>query len=211
MVVRCQVSLNGRYVMFNNSELIENEWPYKWEHSPVTYRLNNLTNDIAKKEQQIRAVTVAFRTWQLHTNIRFKRVYDSFSKVDINISFQPLASFDNRKGVLAHAAYPGQGEASGDIEINDEWNWVTHSKLMNLASPPLVPVLIHEIGHSLGLKHDTRTMQSMMYPSFDLGKPKDHLHEYDIERIQSYYGKRSISQRLLDYFNKRNSEGFDFV
>jgi len=212
MVVRCQASINGKYVLFNQSDVImEDEWPHKWEHSPVTYRLNNLTPDIEKREHQIRAVTVAFRAWQLHIkDIKFKRVYDSFQKVDINISFEPLDKFDGRKGVLAHAVYPGQGEASGDIEINDDWNWVTHSKLMNLSSPPLVPVLIHEIGHSLGLKHDTRTMESMMYPSFNLGKPKDRLHENDIERIQFKYNKRNIKQRLLDYFNKRREEGWDF-
>lgn len=196
--------------MFNNSELLENEWPYSWNHSPVTYRLNNKTLDISKRQHQERAVTVAFRTWQLHTNLKFKRVYDSFEKVDINISFQPLSSFDNRKGVLAHAAYPGQGEASGDIEINDEWNWTLDSRDMTLSRPPLVPVLVHEIGHSIGLKHDTRTMDSIMYPSFDLGKVKNKLHEYDISRAQSRYGKRSLSQRILSYFDKRTDEGFDF-
>lgn len=211
MVVKCQASINQRYVMFNNSELIENEWPYKWEHSPITYRLNNLTPDIEKRQHQERAVTVAFRAWQLYLNIKFKRVYDSFEKVDINISFQPLDKFDNRKGVLAHAVYPGQGELSGDIEINDNWNWVSHSKLMNLSSPPLVPVLIHEIGHSIGLKHDTRTNQAMMYPSFDLGKPKNNLHENDIFRGQSKYGKRNIKQRFIDYFRKRDNEDWDFV
>ncbi|UVF62299.1 matrixin family metalloprotease [Nitrososphaeria virus YSH_462411] len=209
-MLRCQASINKNYLMFNNSELIENEWPHKWEHSPVTYRLNNLTNDIEKREHQIRAVTAAFRAWQLHINLKFKRVYDSFEKVDINISFQPLDKFDNRKGVLAHAYYPGQGELSGDIEINDEWNWVTHTELMNLSSPPLIPVLIHEIGHSLGLKHDTSTALAMMYPSFDLGKPKNKLHTNDITRMQSRYGKRTMKQRFIDYFYKRNAEGYDF-
>lgn len=120
----------------------------------------------------------------------------------------PLSEFDGRKGVLAHAYYPGQGEISGDIKINDEWNWVPATKWQTLSRPPLTSVLIHEIGHSLGLKHDTSTMDAIMYPSFDLGKPKNTLHKNDIERIQGLrdfvgYGKRTISQRFIDYFIKR--------
>ena len=49
-----------------------------------------------------------------------------------------------------------------------------------------------------------------MYPSMNLGKTKNTLHEYDIERIQSRYGKRNLSQRVLDYFMRRRIRGGDF-
>ena len=222
MFVKCQVSVNG-FRGFAGAEvdgtqpaMIEDEWKYRWASGNLTYRLNNLSPDIEKKEWQIRAVTVAFRAWQLRINdLKFVREYDINKHVDINISFQPLSKFDNRKGVLAHAYFPGQGEISGDIEINDEWNWVPSAKWQTLSKPPLVAVLIHEIGHSLGLKHDTSTMDAIMYPSFDLGKPKNKLHQNDIERIQGKrgfigYGERKLSQRLLDYFDKRRLEGLDF-
>lgn len=212
MVVKCQAQIGITKVSFHNSDIIrDDEWPHKWEQPIITYRLNNYTKDIKKRKLQERAVTVAFRTWQLRVkDIKFKRIYDSFEKPDINIDFRPLSSFDNRKGVLAHAVYPGQGEASGDIEINDEWNWTAYSKGMALSTPPLVPVLIHEIGHSLGLKHDTTDMKSIMYPSFDLGRVKNDLHKNDIHRIQLKYGKRGLSQRLLDYFDRRLDMGYDF-
>jgi hypothetical protein len=49
-----------------------------------------------------------------------------------------------------------------------------------------------------------------MYPSFNLGKKKNRLHERDIQRIQERYGARTISQRMLDYFQNRRDAGWDF-
>ena len=77
-------------------------------------------------------------------------------------------------------------------------------------TPPLVPILIHEIGHGLGLRHDTSSMESIMYPSFNIGKKKNTLNNNDIKRIQSRYGKRNLSQRLIDYFIRRRTLGYDY-
>jgi len=217
MPVRCDIITNGFQgalaVELDGKlpALLQDEWPHNWPNGIITYRLNNLSLDIEKKEWQIRAVTVAFRAWQLHiNNIKFKRERDITKHVDMNISFQPLAKFDNKKGVLAHAYFPGQGELSGDIELNDEWNWVPGVKWSKMMTPPLVPILIHEIGHGLGLRHDTRSMESIMYPSFDLGKKKNTLNEDDIFRIQTRYGKRNLPQRIIDYFINRRTLGIDY-
>ena len=193
------------------AELMIDEWPHSWKPGVITYRLNSYTNDWKSIHDQNRAVTVAFRAWQLRIkDLRFKRVYNTIDDVDMNITFEDLEHFDGRKGVLAHAYFPGQGEISGDIHINDEWNWVPHSNWQDLARPPLLTVLMHEIGHSLGLRHDNRSNNCIMYPSMNLGKTKNTLHEYDIERIQSRYGKRNLSQRVLDYFMRRRIRGGDF-
>ena len=204
--------MNGQEnIQFNNSDLIIDEWPFSWPKGVLSYRLNNLSPDIEKAEWQTRAVTVAFRTWQLRIkDIKFKRERDPTKHVDMNISFQPLSKFNNKKGVLAHAWYPNQGDISGDVEINDHWYWTPGVKWSTLAKPPLVPILIHEIGHGLGLKHDTSSTESIMYPSFDLGKKKNTLNKNDIERIQSRYGKRQLSQRIIDYFINRRTKGYDY-
>lgn len=207
----CELKSGINKIEFHeNIEGIE-EWPHNWPDGEVSYRLNNLTGDISKETHQHRAVTVALRAWQLRINrLKFRRERNPDKHVDFDVSFEPISHFDNSKGVLAHAYFPGQGKVSGDCHINDDWNWVTSSKFQTRSTPPLVPILIHEFGHSLGLRHDTFTTESIMYPSFNLGQKKNKLGPRDIQRIQERYGVRKISQRILDYFQNRRDMAWDF-
>ena len=201
----------------NNMRFEENidpridEWPHSWdENKEITYRLNNFSEDLSKR-WQIRAVTVALRVWQMRlSKLKFRRERNVDVNVDFQVSFENLEHFDNKKGVFAHAYYPGQGEISGDVHINDHWEWRAATKWQTLAKPPLVPVLIHEFGHSLGLKHDPTTQESIMYPSFDLGKQKYKLGKNDIKRIQDRYSKRSLPQRFYDLMAMRRLDARDF-
>jgi hypothetical protein len=183
------------------------EWGKKFEGSVLRYKLTNLSDDIEISRHQHRAVVVAFRVWQLRVrDIKFVRARGNES-YDLEISFKPLSEFAS-PGVLAHATYPGQSQYY--IEINDEWDWVTNTHVSDLGHPPLVPVLIHEIGHCLGLVHDQVENEAIMYPSFNLGAKKNSLHTRDVERIQWLYGARNLSQRIIDYFRNRRSQGWDF-
>lgn len=216
MAVRCEILANGfhgaRAYELDKAQpaLLIDEWPHKWNQTEISYRLNNYTSDIEQEKWQESAVTVALRTWNLRIPLRFRRERNRDTSVDFDVSFENLAHFDGKKGVLAHAYFPGQGKVSGDCHINDEWNWVPGVKWSKMMTPPLVPILIHEFGHSLGLRHDTSSMDEIMYPSFDLGKKKNRLGSNDIRRIQDRYGKRTISQRIIDYFIKRRTLGLDY-
>jgi hypothetical protein len=204
-----QLNLKEKIHATENIEDID-EWPHKWNQKEISYRLNNYTSDFINQKWQDRAVTVALRCWQLRTPLKFRRERNRDAYVDFNVSFEDLAHFDNRRGVMAHAYFPGQGDISGDVHINDDWNWVATTKFQELSKPPLVSVLIHEFGHSLGLRHDTRDTESIMYPSFDLGKKKDSLGPRDIQRIQERYGERKLSNWIIEYFKTRRRLGFDF-
>jgi len=210
--IRCDVIINDLQHKIDFTENIEgiDEWRHSWPSGEISYRLNNFSDDF-KERWQTRAVTVALRTWKLRiSNIYFRRERNPDTRVDFDVSWENLAHFDNRKGVLAHAYFPGQGDISGDCHINDEWNYVASTKFQSLSKPPLVPILIHEFGHSLGLRHDNFDNNSIMYPSFNLGQKKYKLGPRDITRIQERYGSRSLSQRIIDYFIVRRLRGSDF-
>ena len=187
------------------------EWPHSWALGEISYRLNNSTPDIVNEKFQERAVTVALRAWQLRLgDLKFRRERNPDTHVDFNVSFEDLAHFDGKKGVLAHAYFPGQGEISGDCHINDDWNWVTGVHLSTMGRPPLVPILMHEFGHSIGLRHDNFDNTDIMYPSFDLGLKKNNLGSRSISRAQERYGQRNLSGRIIAYFQNRRMVGSDF-
>jgi len=185
------------------------EWPHSWPLGEISYRLNNRSDDFTKKFQE-RAVTVALRAWQLRIkNLKFRKERNRDAHVDFNVSFEDLSHFSG-KGVLAHAYFPGQGDLSGDCHINDDWDWVAGVHLATLSKPPLVPILMHEFGHSLGLRHDPFDRTDIMYPSFNLGERKNNLGSRSISRMQERYGKRNLSARIIAYFQWRRMVGSDF-
>ena len=80
-----------------------------------------------------------------------------------------------------------------------------------MGKPPLLPILIHEFGHSLGLRHDIFDVTDIMYPSFDLGgPPKYKIGNRSIARAQERYGKRNLPSRIITYFQIRRLESRDF-
>lgn len=186
------------------------EWKHSWPKGELSYRLNSYSDD-TKKKWQDRAVTVALRAWRWRlSDLSFRRERNPDTHVDINVEFEDLDHFDGKKGVLAHAYYPGQGDISGDCHINDDWNWVPGVHLSTMGKPPLVPILIHEFGHSIGLVHDNFDTTDIMYPSFDLGKKKNRIGPRSIQRAQERYGKRSMAPYIMAYFLRRRDRGTDF-
>ena len=107
--IRCDVISNELQNKIEFTENIEgiDEWPHSWPDGEISYRLNNFSDDFNKR-WQTRAVTVALRTWKLRIkNIYFRRERNPDAHVDFNVSWEKLAHFDGRKGVLAHVL--GQG------------------------------------------------------------------------------------------------------
>ena len=68
-------------------------------------------------------------------------------------------AFDKSGGTLAHAFFPRQGRASGDIHFDDDEFWT----LGSFRGVNLTQVTVHEIGHSLGLEHSS-VRGSIMFP-----------------------------------------------
>ena len=50
-------------------------------------------------------------------------------------------------------------------------------------------VATHELGHILGLEHDTTNRDAVMYPYYRAYTPNMQLHRNDIARLQRLYGR----------------------
>jgi hypothetical protein len=141
----------------------------------------------------------AFDQWESVSNLKFN--YNSV-KPDILISFSNTlfqhnhnsrcqkgicsSSFDGKGNVLAHGFFPNNNECLG-IHFDKSENWYfgesgnTPDGQINFYT-----VLLHEIGHTLGIEHSANN-NSIMYAYYkgDI----DKLTQDDMWAIQYLYGR----------------------
>ncbi len=115
------------------------------------------------------ALVVAFSAWSSVANVTFSEVSDSglafnapgATAGDIRISAHP---FDGPGGTLAHGFYPpaNGSTAAGDIHFDSADTWK-----IGFGGPgfDIKQVMMHELGHALGLAH-TGVAGSLMNPTY---------------------------------------------
>ncbi|GMI98808.1 hypothetical protein HRI_003550100 [Hibiscus trionum] len=151
----------------------------KWNNSPVTYGFES-TSPMPSglhREKVTAVIDAAFRKWQnVVPEFAFQRVYPG-DDADITISFTTLSL-----ELYGYGYYPPDGMLYLDI---DHTHWSTKSKLA-WNKHDLLSGAMHEIGHTLGLKH-SENQSAVMYPTLYPGNTRRELSQEDIDRIQSLY------------------------
>ncbi len=146
----------------------------------ITYSFTNLLdgslNGISVTEAKA-AIEEAFRLWSEVAPLNFTEVPDDPRESQIRIGQDYI---DGRGNTLGFAYFPGQG-VGGDITFDNGERW-TNNLFLETA--------VHEIGHSLGLGHESRT-NAIMNPSVKNrfnGLGTGFLLPDDINGIRSVYG-----------------------
>lgn len=161
----------------------------KWDHSNLTYYFENETDDIDGTTEK-NAIVQAMQVWSSVTVFTFTEVTTA-ANADIVIKWAvgdhgDGTPFDGVTGVLAHAYYPppNSGSLAGDLHFDDSESWSVNVQSGSSQPIDLVTVAIHELGHSLGLKH-SNVLGAIMYPTY-YGSLRT-LSSDDIQGIQTLY------------------------
>lgn len=195
-------------------EFIEHqtEWKHKWEKDILTYDVEwHESLKLIPKRKLKRAVNLAISTWNFEIPLKFKSAWNTQADIEIRFATKDEDKyFKDRPSVLAYAYYPGQGNASGKVVFNASYIWDLKGKgikgkdaikkgLVENAYPDnilktynIYAVLIHELGHTLGLKHDVtgaKDGSDVMDPYYSVENLD--LSDRDIYRIRVKYGVRT--------------------
>lgn len=181
---------------------------WHFDYSNIYY-----TNYYSKINKISSLLSRAFKTWELYISLNFTKV-DKKETADILVSFQKGRHegdnnpFDGKGGILAHANFPDFDSSSFiHFDLEEDWFFETEYK-KNSYGVFFIETAIHEIGHTLGLKHNVIPF-SIMSPfsvKNSYYKRNGHISNYDIRNIQFFYGVRvENNKKIYQIMEKRQN------
>ena len=130
-----------------------------WVGGSVTWKVLNAplhSNPPIGLTEARAAAATALATWAAQTNLTFTQITGA-GAADIQIQFGTT-----NPGSIGSANFPGPG-AGGDVVVSNEFTWsVATPQLMGTFDLP--SLLLHELGHAIGLKHSDRNT-AVMFPT----------------------------------------------
>ncbi|KRT82322.1 Peptidase [Oryctes borbonicus] len=150
----------------------------RWLVKDITYHILNYPPNLEAADVD-NIARDAFSEWTKHSGIKFKQVQQN---AKLTIEFTD--SMKTTTGVIAGSAkFP---ICRGDISINNALNWTTQrSGIVPTGTFSLYQVMLHEIGHSHGLRHSSYPNSVMT--TFIGGNEVLHIHPSDEQRIKILY------------------------
>ncbi|MCP5113040.1 MAG: matrixin family metalloprotease, partial [bacterium] len=150
----------------------------------LSYSLEELTTQLPRHEVE-HEIRRALDEWARYVDVSFVAGGSHSGPKNLNFLFakgyhSDPYPFDGPGRVLAHTFYPAppNGEPiAGDLHFDDEETW------RNGAWVDLYSVVLHELGHALGLGH-ADDPGAVMYPYY---RQVSGLSEIDIEAIRTLY------------------------
>ena len=182
----------GEDILHSSNNNNENIVLAKWKNNKISYEIANSPLDTTLTEKEVReTIREAVETWNNIEGVNLLvEEYNGVGKADITISFLPCyhgnstgldndPNFDCRQ-TFAHAFYP----PVGDIHLNNEMMWSDGKD----NKPSLYSIVLHELGHSLGLGHSPNP-DSVMNGNFSGARAFSRLslHSDDIKEMLSSY------------------------
>lgn len=162
---------------------------YRWNKDTVTYSIANCPQSLDCETAQA-AIVEAAAAWDAAANLNLAQVPENG---DIVISWAASGyggrhTFDGKGGKVAQTYYPYTGGGlwyDGDIVLDDAETWVAAAPTERFPNQVhLTSVVMHEMGHSLGLAH-TSNRAALMWPYYSGVRG---LAAHDIAGVQALYG-----------------------
>ncbi|XP_062855705.1 matrix metalloproteinase-17b [Trichomycterus rosablanca] len=166
-----------------------------WTRRNINWRLRSypvsptLSRDITRS-----LVFYALKVWAEPTLLEFHEVGGP-SGADLQIDFLhgfhgDGYPFDGVGGAVGHAFFPSDSDRAGEVHLDAQEDWAFRQPASK--GTDTFTVLVHELGHALGLSHSS-ARGSVMRPYYQgpLGDPLHfNLGSSDLELITALYGKR---------------------
>ncbi|KAL5266886.1 hypothetical protein ACHWQZ_G004056 [Mnemiopsis leidyi] len=148
-----------------------------------------------------------------------------YDGVDIIVSFEPCTHLKHRNrkpnsfmedyGMDCEGVY-GHAHFFGDIHLNDQMTWTDRVlsddeiKVNDFIRPNLYSIVLHEFGHSLGLRHTITEaeQEDVMYWDFSGRRKHDRLEisENDISNLQALYPVRDTCRDEVGFCSRNKNE-----